>query len=90
MIQGRAVDALETLKKRSGSGNEQAEVTISFTAEVYGMLKEIASKRNISVTDVIEEAIGLEKWYQRTLEEGGKMMVEGKDGQVWEFKSGQP
>ncbi len=79
---------METLKKRSGSGNEQAvdkEVTVSFSSEVYEMLEEIARKKCKSVTEVIEDAIGLERWYQKTREEGARVIVEGKNGDKWEI-----
>ncbi len=60
-------------------------VTVTFSAKVSKMLEEIAKKRNIPVTQVIEEALGLKRWYQRTIEEGRTIRVEGKNGEVWEL-----
>lgn len=73
-------------QERAGSQSAQKEVTVSFSSEVFGMLEEIAERRGVSVTDVIEEAIGLERSYQEILEEGGRMMIEHKNGQVWELR----
>lgn len=71
---------------RGVTGASTSQVHVSFSAEVYKVLEEIAEKRGISVADVIEEAIGLEQSYQKTLEEGGRMIIEHKDGHVWELK----
>ncbi len=82
------MNALETLNKQSVSGNEQAtnqEVTVSFSTEVFEMLEEIARKKNKTVTEVIEEAIGLERWYQKTRDEGGRIIVEKTNGDKWEI-----
>lgn len=82
------MNALETLNKQSGGGSEQEtnqEVTVSFSTEVFEMLENIARKKNKTVTEVIEEAIGLERWYTKTREEGGKVIVEGKNGDKWEI-----
>ncbi len=80
--------ALDTLRKRSVNDNEQAvdkEVTITFSGEVYEMLEEIARKKCKSVAEVIEDALGLERWYQKTREEGARVIVEGKNGDKWEI-----
>jgi hypothetical protein len=37
------------------------------------------------VTKVIEDALGLEKWYLKTREEGGKVIIERENGDVWEL-----
>ncbi len=79
---------METLRNRSEQGSGQVadeEVTISFTAEVYQMLEEIARKKNKTVTEVVEEAIGLERWYTKTREEGGRIIVEKSNGDKWEI-----
>ncbi len=88
-VKEKRVSASETFDKQAeqeGVRTVADEVHVSFSAEVYKMLEEIARKRGTSVTEVIEEAIGLEQSYQRTLEEGGRMIIEGKNGQVWELK----
>jgi predicted transcriptional regulator len=82
------VSVSETFDKRSGQEGERAvadEVHVSFSAEVYKMLEEIAERKCKSVTEVIEDALGLEQWYLRTLEEGGKIIIEGKNGEMWEL-----
>ena len=82
------MSASETLNKQPGGERERAnedEVRVSFSPEVYGMLEEIARKKCKSVTEVIEDAIGLEKWYLKTREEGGKIIIEGKNGDMWEL-----
>lgn len=79
---------MDTLRKRSVNDNEKAvdkEVTVTFSSEVYEMLEEIARKKCKSVAEVIEDALGFERWYQKTREEGGRVIVEGKNGDKWEI-----
>lgn len=68
-------------RKKSAEGS----VEVAFSAEVYGMLEEIAQKTGKSVPDVIKEAIGLEREYVRTHEEGGRVIVEHPNGEKWEL-----
>lgn len=79
---GRATLSEQTKREEKAVENE---VHVSFSAEVYEMLEEIAHKKGKSVTDVIEDALGLERWYLRTRDEGGKVIIEGKNGDVWEL-----
>lgn len=73
-------------QQRADSQSAEKEITVSFSPKVFKMLEEIAEKRGTSVIEVIEEAIGLEQSYQKALEEGGRMIIEGKNGQVWELR----
>lgn len=82
------MSASETLNRQGEHKKElsgESEVHVSFSADVYKMLEDIARKKGKSVTEVIEDAIGLERWYLRTRDEGGKIIIEGKNGDVWEL-----
>ncbi len=88
MFGEKGVSVSEALNKQSGQERARSaedEVSVSFSAEVYKMLEEIARKKGKSVTEVIEDAIGLERWYLRTREEGGKVIIEHQNGDVWEL-----
>lgn len=60
-------------------------VNVAFSAGVYRFIQEISAKRGVSETEIIGEAVGVERWYQKALEEGGKMLVEEKNGRLWEL-----
>lgn len=78
-------EILNRQRTNEESLSNEDEVRVSFSAEVYEMLEEIAHKKCKSVTEVIEDAIGLERWYLRTRDEGGKVIIEGKNGDIWEL-----
>lgn len=77
--------ASDTLSNRTTNNQVGEDVQVAFSAEVYRMLEEIAHKKGKPVAEVIEDAIGLEKWYLETREEGGKVIIEGKNGEKWEL-----
>jgi hypothetical protein len=82
------VGASETLNMKAARKKESSdenEVRVSFSASVYEMLEEIAQRKGKSVTEVIEDAIGLERWYLRTRDNGERVIIEGKNGDVWEL-----
>ena len=47
--------------------------------EVYEQLALIAKRRGVTMTEVLRHALGLEKWFFDTHEEGGKICVERND-----------
>jgi hypothetical protein len=75
----------EITRDKEAQHSAEDLVHVSFSAELYQMLEEIAQKREKSVTDIIEEAIGLEKWYVKAREEGGRVIVEHPNGNKWEL-----
>jgi metal-responsive CopG/Arc/MetJ family transcriptional regulator len=59
-------------------------VNVNFSKDAYEELEEIADKRNKNVSDVVREAIAFEKWYQDTVDSGGHVLVERKNGRLQE------
>jgi hypothetical protein len=53
-------------------------VNVNFSDDAYKTLKEIASSRDKNI------AIALERWYESTKQEGGRVIVELEDGRVRE------
>lgn len=66
-------------------GRATRRVNVYFSDDAYEVLAEIAHRRGKSVSDVIRDAIALEKWYEDTKEEGGRVLVELGDGRVREI-----
>jgi hypothetical protein len=59
-------------------------VNVNFSEEAYEDLAQIAKRRNKKVSDVVREAIALEKWYQDTVDSGAHVLVERKNGRLQE------
>jgi hypothetical protein len=59
-------------------------VQVNFSEGAYEDLVKIAERRNKNVSEVVREAIGFEKWYQDTIDDGGQVLVERKNGRVQE------
>jgi len=73
------------LQDREQDKQSAEEIYISFSGEAYEILKDIARRKNKPIEDVVEDALGLERWYQEILEEGGRVIIERKDGDVREL-----
>ena len=48
-------------------------------------LTEIARQKDKTISDVLRDALALEKWYEDTKQEGGRVLVELDDGRVREI-----
>jgi metal-responsive CopG/Arc/MetJ family transcriptional regulator len=58
-------------------------VNVNFSESAYQALEDLAERKGKSMSEVLRDAIALEKWFQDTNEEGGKVVVE-KDGRARE------
>lgn len=56
------------------------KVTVNLSDETIDDLKEVASKRGITLTEAIRKAIATEKFVQDKQDEGAKILIE-KPGQ---------
>jgi pyridoxal biosynthesis lyase PdxS len=65
-------------------GERTRRVQVNFSENAFEELAEIAKRRNKKVSDVVREAIAFEKWYQDTVDSGGHVLVERKDGRYQE------
>lgn len=55
------------------------KVTVSLTGEAIGAIKEIASRRGISMSDALRQAIGTEKFLVEEHDKGSKILIERPD-----------
>ena len=66
------------------SDREMKRVNVNFSADAYGELIALAKQQNKSVSALLRDAIALEKWFAKTREEGGRVLVE-RDGEIREI-----
>lgn len=59
-------------------------VNVNFSEEAYATLEQMAERRGIGVSDLVREAINLEKWMDNMQREGSRLLVE-RDGQFREL-----
>lgn len=60
-----------------------ARFNIEFSEEAARALDELAEKQQTSKAEIIRKALSLEKWFNETTADGGKILVE-KDGRLRE------
>ena len=68
------------LKEKSRKRRKTHRVNVNFSDDAYKTLKEIASSRDKTISEVLRDAIALERWYEETKREGGRVIVERRDG----------
>jgi predicted transcriptional regulator len=68
------------LKEKSRERRRTHRVNVNFSDDAYKALKEIASSRGKTISEVLRDAIALEQWYEETKREGGRVIVERQDG----------
>jgi predicted transcriptional regulator len=68
------------LKEESRKRRKTHRVNVNFSDDAYKTLKEIASSRDKTISEVLRDAIALERWYEETKREGGRVIVERRDG----------
>lgn len=67
---------------RHAAGNKIIKMSVNLSADVVGVLKALAGKRNTSMTEVLRQAIGTEKFIDEVNEKAGKILVEDKMGRI--------
>ena len=60
-------------------------VQVNFSEGAYATLSELAESRGKSMSEILREAIALEKWFQDTWASGDKILVENRRGVVREL-----
>jgi len=58
------------------------KMSVNLSSEVVDALKYLATKRNITMTEVLRQAIGTEKFLDEARENGGAVLIEDKKGRV--------
>jgi hypothetical protein len=59
-------------------------LSVSFSDPIYVALEQLAAEKGVSMSDVLRDAIALEKWFTETQKQGGRILLE-RDGQVREL-----
>lgn len=73
------------LREEGKKGRATRRVNVYFSDDAYESLTEIAQRKGKSISDVLRDALALEKWYEDTKEEGGRVLVERDNGQLREI-----
>jgi predicted transcriptional regulator len=58
------------------------KMSVNLSPEVVDALKQLATKRNTTMTEVLRQAIGTEKFLDEVSEDQGTVLVEDKKGRV--------
>ena len=58
-------------------------VSVNFSEGAYKALDELAQRKGKTMSEVLRDAISLEKWFEDTRAEGGRVLVE-RDGEARE------
>ena len=58
------------------------KMSVNLSSEVIDVLRELAQKRGTTMTDVLRQAIGTEKFIDEVNEDGGKILIEDKNGKM--------
>lgn len=67
----------------SENANERVRVNVVFSKEINDMLESIARRKGKTKSEILRDAISLEKWFNDVLDEGGHVLVE-RDGKIRE------
>lgn len=63
-------------------------LNVNFSEEAYEELRQIAIRRNKTISELIRGAIGFECWYDDIKQQGGKLVAWYPDGRVQEVVRG--
>jgi len=58
------------------------KLSVNLASAVIDALRELARKRGVTMTEVIRDAIGNEKFFDNAVRAGSKILIEDKHGRV--------
>jgi hypothetical protein len=58
---------------------------VNFSEGAYRDLNTLAERRGKTMSEVLRDAISLERWFDETKREGNKVLVEQPDGRIREI-----
>jgi Ribbon-helix-helix protein, copG family len=61
---------------------DKVKVSMNLTQEDIDILRALAEKRGISMTEVVRRALALEKFVDDSTEQGEKVLIQGPDNGV--------
>ncbi len=73
-----------TLGKGARKERTSRRVNVDFSNDAYEVLTSIARRKGQTVSGVLRDALALEKLYEDTVLENGRVLVEREDGSLRE------
>ncbi len=73
-----------TPKKDARKERVSRRVNVDFSNDAYEVLTNIAQRKGQTVSGVLRDALALEKLYDDTIRENGRVLVEREDGSLRE------
>lgn len=79
---------MKMITKKTTTAESQApygtviKMIVSLSPEVVGALRHLATRRSTTMTEVIRQAIGTEKFLDEVSDHQGRVLVEDKRGRV--------
>jgi len=64
---------------------EKVRLNLNLPADIAQQLREIAARRQLSLTDVVSHALALESYVDSTVAKGGKILVEDSNNNLREL-----
>lgn len=64
----------------SNAGRETHRVNVNFSDAAYSTLEMLAREQSKSMSEVLRDAIALEKWFYEVHERGGRVIMEDAQG----------
>jgi hypothetical protein len=68
-----------------GGSAMSRRLNVSFSQSAYATLEKLADEKGKSMSEVLRDAIALEKWMTEATKDGRKILVEHPDGKVREL-----
>ena len=73
-----------TPEKSARKEKSSHRVNVDFSNDAYEVLTNIAQRKGQTVSGVLRDALALEKLYEETILENGRILVEREDGSLRE------
>jgi len=89
MVTDSEIDGVRTItvdepseSQESDSEPGRVKLTVNLPEREMQMLRKIANRRDISLTDAVRRAIAMEQLVEEVNQEGGKLLVERSDRSI--------
>ncbi len=66
-------------KEQRRRGRSAHRVNVNFSDDAYELLNEMAERRGTTISGVLRDALALEKLYEETILENGRVLLERPD-----------
>ncbi|MEA2583030.1 MAG: hypothetical protein QOF33_1115 [Thermomicrobiales bacterium] len=81
--EGQRLDPSVSSNGKTDHAQEGRRLNVNFSGEAYEELAQLAKQSGKSISETVREAIALKRWYERTKQEGWRVLLE-RDGRVRE------